>query len=142
MKIFYSHHCYKYGTPIEEYEMELIRGGLAVDEVTVINPKDVLVQGIPESIIMENSFAVINGCDALVFSTVSGMIGRGVFDEVIYALNHGKPVYEIYGDDIIEIEGILAFESRIYRLIFNGDNRRYAVLYPPDALYETGKVKR
>ena len=142
MKIFYSHHCYKYGTPIEEYEMELIRSGTPIEEVTIINPKNALPQDAPESVIMEDAFSIIANCDALVFSTVSGMIGRGVFDEVIYALNHGKPVYEIYGDDIIEVEGILAFESRIYRLIFNGDNRRYAILYPPDVLYETGKVKR
>lgn len=135
MKIFYSHHCYKYGTPIEDYEIELIRDGMKESDLTVINPRISLPQDAPESVIMETAFNTIKDCDALVFSTVSGMIGHGVFDEVVFALNNGISVYEIYGNDIIEIDSILEFENRICSLIFNGDNRRYAVLFPPEVYH-------
>ena len=134
MRIFYSHHCWKYNTPMEEFEMELIRDGTPVDDVVVVNPRVSLPQGAPESVILEAAYELIKSCDALVFSTVSGVIGHGVFNEVLCALNNKKPVYEIIGTEIYEIASTYHFNSLISQFIFDGDNRKYAVLRDPHEL--------
>ena len=131
MKLFYSHHCYKYDTLIEYWENDVICNTLGPCNLEIVHPQHELDRDLPESEIMENSFQLIKDCDVLVFSTVSGMIGHGVFNEVLFALNCGKPVYEIYGDQLFTVESIDDFYLRIDRFIFQGDNRQYAILIPP-----------
>ena len=82
MKIYYAHHIWKYGTPIEVFEMSVIKNGFDFeDEFEIVNPRDVLSQDISEGEIMKQALLVIDQCDALVFSTISGMVGHGVFNE-------------------------------------------------------------
>lgn len=129
MKIFYSHHCWKYGTKIEEWELSLIASAFStVDDLTIINPRISLPQDAPESVIMETAFETINTCDVLIFSTVSGMIGHGVFDEVLFALNHGIDVYEIVGNELRAVDNVFEFMNNIEKFIFDGDNRKYAIM--------------
>jgi len=140
MNIFYSHHTWKYGTPIELYEMAKIMSYFDVnnqDDFTIINPSKALNQEQPESDIMKDAFRLIESCDVLVFSTVSGMIGHGVFNEVVYALNCGKRVYQLYGTDFYEIESIGSFmEYWVKDIIFKGNNREYATIYAPEEFQE------
>lgn len=50
MKIYYAHHIWKYGTPIETFEMSVIKNGFDFgDGFEIVNPKDTLPQNIPES---------------------------------------------------------------------------------------------
>lgn len=99
-----------------------------VDDLTIINPHISLPQDAPESVIMETAFETINTCDVLIFSTVSGMIGHGVFDEVLFALNHGIDVYEIVGNELRAVDNVFEFMNNIEKFIFDGDNRKYAIL--------------
>ena len=60
------------------------------------------------------------------------MIGHGVFNEIIYAFNAGKKVYQLDGTECIEIRSYADFiEHGIRDFIFRGDNRMYAVVNSP-----------
>ena len=132
MKVYYAHHTWKYGTPIELFETECIRKFFGSDDLTVINPKDAVSQDKNETEIMEDCYSTINDCDALVFSTFSGMIGHGVFNEIIYALNCGKKVYHLHGIGCYEIYSLELFMNEVVAdFIFRGDNRLYAILNSP-----------
>lgn len=132
MKIYYAHHSWKYDTPIEQYEMTCIYRQFEGDHPVIVNPKDEILQEKPESEIMQDCYAAINGCDALVFSTYSGMIGHGVFNEIIYAFNTGKKVYHLHGSICWELDDFEFFMNEVLRdFIFNGDNRTYAILNSP-----------
>lgn len=128
MKIYYAHHIWKYGTPIEVFEMSVIKNGFDFeDEFEIVNPRDTLSQGISESEIMKQAFLMIDQCDALVFSTISGVVGHGVFNEVMYALNKGIQVFCLMGDDCYLVEDKEIFKD----IIFKGDNRVYALVNVP-----------
>ena len=132
MKVYYAHHTWKYGTPIELFETECIRKFFGSDDLTVINPKDAVSQDKNETEIMEDCYSTINDCDALVFSTFSGMIGHGVFNEIIYALNCGKKVFHLHGIGCYEIDSLELFMDEVVAdFIFRGDNRLYAILNSP-----------
>lgn len=132
MNIYYAHHTWKYGTPIESFEIECINRFFNNDDLKVINPKDAVSQEKNETEIMNDCYAIINNCNALVFSTYSGMIGHGVFNEIIYALNCGKKVYHLHGIGCYEVESLEFFMNEVVSdFIFRGDNRMYAVLNSP-----------
>lgn len=132
MNIYYAHHTWKYGTLIESFETECINRFFNSDDPKIINPKDVVPQDKNETEIMNDCYAVINDCDTLVFSTFSGMIGHGVFNEIIYALNCGKKVYHLHGIGCYEIESLEFFMDEVVSdFIFRGDNRMYAILNSP-----------
>ena len=50
-KIYYAHHLWKYNTPIEEYELNVINRYFPYH--TIINPNGHIEQGIEESKIMK-----------------------------------------------------------------------------------------
>lgn len=132
MNIYYAHHTWKYGTPIEAFEIECIKRFFNNDDPTVINPKDVVSQDKNEMEIMEDCYSTIKDCDALVFSTFSGMVGHGVFNEVVYALNCGKKVYQLHGMGCYEIDNLDIFMNEVIAdFIFRGDNRMYSILNSP-----------
>ena len=127
MKIYYAHHIWKYGTPIETFEMSVIKNMFDFEDgFEIVNPKDTLPQDIPESEIMKQAFAIIDQCDVVAFSTVSGVIGHGVFDEVMYALNKGISVFCLIGNHCYMVN------KDIFKdVIFQGDNRVYALVHTP-----------
>ena len=83
MKIYYAHHLWKYDTEIELYEIELIRK--AFPGATIINPNSDVEQSRDVAAIMSDCIKAAKQCDAVVFSSVNGVIGKGVFDEVTSA---------------------------------------------------------
>lgn len=96
MKVYYAHHIWKYGTPIEDYELDCIKKRF--EDAEIINPRTNLPQELSESEILDAAYGMIKDCDALVFSTVSGMIGHGVFNEITIAVNSGVAIYQLEGD--------------------------------------------
>ena len=96
---YYAHSIYKYNTDIEKYEMSLIPG-------YVINPNGNIDQTQSESEIMKKCYSLIDECDTLVFSSVDGVIGRGVAEEIDYAMCTGLKIYYIFGNKLHEIKTI------------------------------------
>ena len=129
MKIYYAHHIWKYGTPIENYELECIMRKF--QDAEIINPHTVLPQGKSESEILQVAYDTIKNCDALVFSTVSGMVGHGVFNEIAVAVNSGIEVYQLHGNTCYRID-----DASLKSIIFAGDNRVYALLRIPSNYQE------
>lgn len=124
MKIYYAHHVWKYGTPIEDYEIECIKKKF--EDAEIINPRTLLPQDKPESEIMQLAYDTIKGCDVLVFSTVSGMIGHGVFNEIAVAVNSGISIYQFEGNTCYEMKDV-----DLKDIVFQGDNRVYALVRIP-----------
>lgn len=124
MKIYYAHHLWKYGTPIEDYEIECIKKKF--EDAEIINPRTLLPQDKPESEIMQLAYDTIKGCDVLVFSTVSGMIGHGVFNEIAVAVNSGISIYQFEGNTCYEMKNV-----DLKDIVFQGDNRVYALVRIP-----------
>ena len=122
MKIYYAHHLWKYGTEIEAWELELIRQHFP--ECEIINPNGVIEQGRPSEDIMTDCLRKVIECDAVVFSTLSGVIGKGVFQELVEAVSLGRPIYCIQRGEIIT-------ESCIRLKLLNPppSDRHYAVIY-------------
>ena len=124
MKAYYAHHIWKYDTPIENYELNCIKQRFEGAEI--INPRTNLPQNLSESMILDTAYGMIKDCDALVFSTVSGMIGHGVFNEIAVAVNSGVTIYQLEGDSCYKMDDI-----DLKEIIFRGDNRVYALVRTP-----------
>lgn len=116
MKIYYAHHRWKYNTPIEEYEIGLIRK--TFPGATIINPNTDIQQDRAETEIMRNCIATVKVCDATVFSSVDGVIGKGVFDEVA----NSKTVYYIHND------AVMLFDGTFEILLGSNTKRLYAIV--------------
>ena len=130
MKLYYAHHVWKYDTPMENFEIQCIERQFK--DAVIVNPRTTIPQNQPESVILDYAYKALDDCDAIVFSTFSGMIGHGVFNEIIYAFNAGKKVYQLDGIHCIEIESYTEFiENGLRDFIFRGDNRMYAVVNCP-----------
>lgn len=97
---YYAHSVFKYDTYIEEYEYSLIPG-------RVVNPNGLVDQSQSEKEIMSHCFKLIDMCDDLVFSSVDGVIGKGVADEITYAFMREKPIYYIHGHKLNKIKNIV-----------------------------------
>lgn len=93
MKIYYAHHIWKYNTEIEKYEIDLIHRHFK--NATIVNPNGYIDQSSTEEEIMNTCLDMVRHCDITVFSSVNGVIGYGVYQEVNEAINSGKPVYYI-----------------------------------------------
>ena len=119
MKIYYAHHLWKYGTAIEVYELDLINRTFPNAEV--FNPSVSIPQGLSEKDAMELCIAALSNCDAVAFSDLSGVVGRGVAEEVETAFLSGKPTYRIRGNGLFRVE--VEFEP-----INNGSNRAFAIV--------------
>lgn len=119
--VYYGHHQYKYGTPVEAYELKTIQKYFA-DDITVINPAIDIIQGRAEEEIMTDCLNAVKSCDALVFSSMCGVIGKGLYTEIKTALDNGIPVYEIYGNTLNPADNI------IFSLLHSDTPREYAVV--------------
>lgn len=130
MKIYYSHHTWKYNTLIEKFEKQCIEKQFK--DSIVVNPLNVLPQNQPDSTTHTYACKAIDDCDAIVFSTFSGMIDQECFNEIIYAFNTGKEVYQLYGMNCIRLESYEDFMNHGIRdFIYQGDNRLYAIVNYP-----------
>lgn len=104
--IYYAHHQWKYHTEEESYELDLIRRYFPLAQI--FNPSTDLKapcrhyesQEIREEAIMTECLDTVNKSDILVFSSVDGCVGTGVYHEVREAQRLGKIVFYIYQDKL------------------------------------------
>lgn len=97
LDIYYAHHQWKYGTKIEEYELDLIRAYFP--NAVIFNPSVSLdIDGRTEDEIMDVCLHQIDVSDMIIFSSVDGLVGIGVFKEITHAKDLGMPIYYINGD--------------------------------------------
>lgn len=119
MKIYYAHHLWKYNTPIEEYELLVINNFFK--DAEIINPNGNIDQSKAENQIMVDCLSRIKDVDALVFSSMSGVVGHGVYDEVNNAFKLKKNVYYLINNNLINVTKIdwkiLNQNDRIYALV-------------------------
>lgn len=122
--IYYAHHLYKYDTKIEEYEIDLIHKILPCYDI--LNPNgDIKHEDLSdEQKIMDKCLSEISKDNVIgvVFSSISGVIGKGVYDEVNHALSLGKEIYYIYNNTIEKCSNI-SFE-----LTNQNSGRFYAIV--------------
>jgi hypothetical protein len=99
LNIYYAHHQWKYGTKIEEYELDLIKAYFP--NATIFNPSVSLnINGETEDEIMEFCLHQVGISDMVIFSSVDGLVGIGVFKEITHAKELNIPVYYIDRDEL------------------------------------------
>lgn len=94
--IYYAHHQCKYGTQIEQYELGLIKRYFPGD--TIFNPATELTtdHSLGEEAIMEECLERVRNSDIIIFSSMDGVIGTGVYHKLEEACKNGKFVYYIF----------------------------------------------
>lgn len=93
--VYYAHHQWKYGTQIEQHELEVIRKFFPT--AAICNPStDINCEDQTEENIMKDCLKAVSNSDVIVFSSVDGNIGHGVWQEVRYAQDQGKLVLYLY----------------------------------------------
>lgn len=99
LKIYYAHHQWKYGTKIEEYELDLIRAYFP--NAVIFNPSvDLNIEGKSEDEIMHICLNQVKVSNMVIFSSVDGLVGIGVFKEIMHAKDLGIPIYYIDRDEL------------------------------------------
>lgn len=119
--IYYAHHQWKYGTQVEQYELDLIKryfpNGMICNPATdLIAPKEY-----GEEAIMAECLALVHQSDILVFSSMDGVVGTGVYHEVEAAQRAGKLVLYIFQDRLhsgFEISKRFNSTDRLYANVF------------------------
>lgn len=120
LQIYYAHHQWKYDTKIEEYEMNLINAYFP--KSCIFNPSsDLTIKGRTEKDIMKECLKRVRQSDIIVFSSVDGCVGKGVYQEVKEAYKNYKPVFYIYKDmlytNAIVSKNDNSINDRIYGLV-------------------------
>ena len=122
--IYYAHHQWKYGTKVEEYEIDLIRRYFPLSKV--FNPATDLYcvkHGVPdESTIMDECLNRVENSDIFVFSSMDGVIGKGVYTEAKRATEMGKICFYIFNNMLIhgsyiKIDRIKGDNDRLYATV-------------------------
>ncbi len=98
-KIYYAHHIWKYGTDIEKYEVEIIKSEFL--EYNIFNPSTDIPQSIPMSDIIDKCLEQVSKSSMLIFSSVNGCIGKGVYREIEKALEFNVPVFYIFYNTVL-----------------------------------------
>ena len=99
LNIYYAHHQWKYGTKIEEYELDLIKAYFP--NANIFNPSVSLnIDGKTEDEIMDICLHQVGISDMVIFSSVDGLVGVGVFKEITHAKELKIPVYYIDRDEL------------------------------------------
>lgn len=129
--IYYAHHQWKYGTFEEAYEISLIKRYFP--NANIFNPAADLttIPSANEMVIMNECLNAVRNSDILVFSSLDGCVGTGVFHEVKEAMSKGKIVFYIYQDKLIADFEIIEREDaektdRLYAFV---ERRKYAKVY-------------
>ena len=94
--IYYAHHQWKYGSKVEAYEIDLIKRYFP--NAKIFNPSTdlILPPSSNEESVMKRCLETVRNSDILVFSSMDGVIGTGVYQEVKEAKKNGKIVFYIY----------------------------------------------
>jgi hypothetical protein len=121
VKIYYAHHLWKYDTEIERYELDLIKR--TFPDAEIINPNgDISHDSENEESIMSDCLWAVGCCDCLVFSSMNGVVGKGVHDEVSYAAEVSKPIYYLNENQICKVKAVW------FSVIKCGSRRVYALV--------------
>lgn len=115
---------------IEEYELSIIRRYYPQEEVKIINPNGYINQNNTESQIMEDCFKTIEECDTIIFSSVNGIIGRGVYAEVQKGIKLRLKIYYIENDMLFTFD-----ENYEFGFLNQSDNRLYAIIMRTELIY-------
>lgn len=83
MKVYYAHHMKKYHTKREERELRY----LVCKGYNVVNPRDI------EFSSMLGYLNLVSNCKLLICSEFKGNIGKGVFLEIVHAIENSIPVF-------------------------------------------------
>ena len=98
--IYYAHHQWKYNTPEENYELCLIQRYFP--NANIFNPavdlKHTAADG--EEAVMAECLEAVRNSDILVFSSLDGCVGTGVYHEVKEAQKADKLVFYIWQDKL------------------------------------------
>ena len=98
--IYYAHHRWKYSTQVEQYELDLIKRFFP--HANIFNPgTDLSTANFTEKDIMAECIEVIRYSDIVIFSSMDGVIGAGVYEEITKAKELGKLVLYIYQDELV-----------------------------------------
>lgn len=97
-RIYYAHHQWKYGSLVEQYELDLIKQHRP--DAVIFNPSTDLKTGAAdgEAAVMAECLETVRNSDILVFSSMNGCVGTGVYHEVREAQRNGKAIFYIYQD--------------------------------------------
>jgi hypothetical protein len=122
MKIYYAHHIWKYNTEIEKYEIDLIKKYFPTD--ILLNPNGDLGytenSGLTETEIMK--ICLDTKYDVLVFSSMDGVVGHGVYNEVNHAIKLHKDIYYLNNNIITHITKVE------WKLLNLDNNRLFAII--------------
>jgi hypothetical protein len=129
-KIYYAHHLWKYNTMIEEYELSIIRRYYPQEEIKIINPNGYINQNNTEAQIMKDCFTAIEGCDIIIFSSINGVIGRGVYEEVQKGIKLGLKIYYIENDMLFTYG-----ENYEFQFLNQNNNRLYAIVVRTELIH-------
>lgn len=127
--VYYAHHQWKYGTKVEQYELEVI--SRYFPHANVFNPAtDLLSTNCgDEKVIMEECLDTVANSDILVFSSMDGMIGIGVYTEVDAALKAGKLVLYLTKNTLTTEFTIRAEDERTRNDLGVDADRLYATVW-------------
>lgn len=121
-RIYYAHHQWKYGTPVEAYELGLIRSYFP--NADIFNPfTDLNVYGRSEEQIMEQCLKEVRAADIVVFSSMDGSVGKGVYTEIETAVQLRKLILYIHQDELTtdwwhSLSDSFHSNDRVYGYIF------------------------
>lgn len=120
--IYYAHHQWKYGTKIEAYEIDLIKRYFP--NANIFNPSTdlILPPSSDEVTVMKHCLEAVRNSDILVFSSMDGVIGTGVYQEVKEAKKNGKIVFYIYQNRLCT-----RFETHLFDKLMREDRLHAAV---------------
>lgn len=120
--IYYAHHQWKYGTQLEQYELDLIKRYFP--DSVVFNPATELTTdpALGEEAIMKECLERVRNSDIVIFSSMDGVVGTGVYHEVQEARKNGKFVYYIYHDALFSTFNVSMLDDiqgtdRVYALV-------------------------
>lgn len=120
--IYYAHHQWKYGTKVEAYEIDVIKRYFP--NAKIFNPSTdlILPPNSNEESIMKRCLETVRNSDILVFSSMDGVIGTGVYHEIEEAKKNGKIVFYIFQnklltDFIITRFGKATQQDRLYAMV-------------------------
>jgi len=135
--IYYAHSKLIYNTEKEDEQLELISYWRKSSTTNIINPNGWIAQDISsEEDIMKQCFKFIDVSDKVVFSCIEKnnnlYVGRGVFDEVIHAINSNKDIYMCHGNKIYK------FNSEFIKIFVDYYNTKSMKYYARVEIIEEG----
>lgn len=122
-ELYYAHHKFEYNTPIEQYELDLIKK--TFPEYNIVNPNGGIKFRVKEhdGIRMEDCMDMIARQDVtgVAFSSLSGVVSKEVFQEVNHARKLNKKIFYIHDNVITEC-------SVVMFTILNETEKIYAIV--------------